>query len=313
MTYENANASQRRIKIDFASQETNDWLNNYKMSKTDSQEFTLRQAFLETFLEGYYLIQFIRDNIIQQFGMVYTLGYNLINENNQETLFQGTVSLEDFYKGVNLDRSKGSLQISLSAQLRNVLNKDRQYKALKKIPSSAVAHKTLFGQVFSLFNENNPLGEWAYNRAGRNGKKKDYTNKGRAFQVYRRIVAMRKRNVAITDFDTLAEIAISVYADSLASITGGDWLNQQLKFFGFQGTGKASLISETELKRVIGEYKLIFSSLQQGNSIKAIKQSLKTLINQPIDQASTRAEKIMINKIDEKIDIFIKEVNTSLN
>ena len=294
------------INIPYASDQTNTWL-NFRDSKINSSELSLRQIYLETFLQGYYLIQHIRDDIVKQFKMNYTLGFSVEEEGKQIQLKEKTVSLEDFYKGVNLDKSGTSLQASLGAQLKNALGIAKKFKALTKIPQQANNHKTLFGQIFGLFNEENPLGIWAYQR-GIKKQVMNYTNKGRAFQVYRRVVATRRRNIAISDFDTLAQIAISVYSDNLQSITGGDWLQQQLKYFG-TGQGKVSLISEKQLDRVISTYLNIFNMIEKNQSSRKIKNELSRLINQQITDNSTYAEKVLINKINNQIDQFINEIN----
>lgn len=307
--YNNVADKIKYINIPYASDQTNTWL-NFRDTKINSAELSLRQIYLETFLEGYYLIQTIRDNIVKQFKMNYTLGFSVEEEGKEVQLKEKTVSLQDFYKGVNLDKSGTSLQVSLGAQLKNALGFAKKFKALTKIPSQANSHKTLFGQIFGLFNEQNPLGIWAYQR----GIKKqiiNYTNKGRAFQVYRRVVATRRRNVAISDFDTLAQIALNVYSDNLASITGGDWLQQQLKYFGLEGQGKVSLISEKELERVISSYLDIFKSIKRNDSPKKIKIMLSNLINQQVTENSQYAEKVLINKINNQIDQFINKVNKS--
>ena len=306
--YEASSSNIKYFDIPQASDPTDEWI-NYRNSKINEKEITNRQAFLETFLEGYYLIQYIRDNILKQLGMIYTLGFSIQEEGKQTQLKEKTVSLQDFFKGVNLDKAKDSLLISLGSQLKKTFQIAKQYRSLKvPVPPQAQQHYTLFGQVFSLFNDENPLGIWAFNR-GLTSTIKSYTNKGRAFQVYRRIVAIRKRNKAISNFNTLADIAISVFKDSLESITGGDWLQQQLKYFG-EGEGKASLISEKELFRVINEYESIFKQIKQNtSSSQKIKQSLSVLINQQINENSVYSEKVLINKIDNEIDNFVSQVS----
>ncbi len=309
--YEASSSNIKYFNIPYASEPTDEWI-NYRNSKINEKEITNRQAFLETFLEGYYLIQYIRDNIIGELlGMVYTLGFSVQEEGKETKLKEKTVSLQDFFKGVNLDKAGNALQISLGSQLKDAFQIARRYKSLKvSAPAQAGQHYTLFGQVFALFNDENPLGIWAFER-GLTTDVKKYTNKGRAFQVYRRIVAIRRRNKAISDFETLADIAIDVFKDTLESITGGDWLQEQLKYFG-QGSGKASLISEKELFRVIEEYENIFIQINQNSSSpQKIKQALSSLINQQINENSVYAEKVLINKIDKEIDNFIKEVSNT--
>ena len=132
-------------------------------------------------------------------------------------------------------------------------------------------------------------------------------NKGNAYQVYKRILALRNGKNRIPPQITDDEIRImfdEVRKNTVSSAKGGDYLQQQIKFFG----NAPSLVTTNLIKQTLTE---IFLSLQQflkGGDSQKLKEAIKSIfvkdkqLQQTADEAQQAASEKAITYIDSIVD-----------
>lgn len=132
-------------------------------------------------------------------------------------------------------------------------------------------------------------------------------NKGNAYQVYKRILALRNGKNRIPPQITDDEIRImfdEVRKNTASSAKGGDYLQQQIKFFG----NAPSLVTTNLIKQTLTE---IFLSLQQflkGGDSQKLKEAIKSIfvkdkqLQQTADEAQQAASEKAISYIDSIVD-----------
>ena len=228
--------------------------------------------------EGYKIIDIIREKITGE-QIKYFIGVEYKGH-----LYEGYLSMEQILDMAKVTPQwKGSLSSMIKLRLSGT-NKRTLADLLEDVGSfrnSDNKHSTLYSAVR------------AY--ASSNGK----TNQGNVYETYRALKSRYKSNdipPAVWDPDEFDALYLATRKNTGSFVTGGDILNDQIKFFGGSVPSLASIST-------IRDTLFTFTNLLSTLSGAALDESLNQLFNNnsDIDKASLEVDDFIDDVVDEKI------------
>ena len=232
---------------------------------------------IESFLkEGYQMIDIIREKITGE-QIKYFIG---VEYNGH--LYEGYLSMEQILSMAKVTPQwKGSLSSMVKLRLSGT-NKGTLAGLLEDVGSfrdSDNKHSTLYSAVR------------AY--ASSNGK----TNKGNVYETYRALRSRYKsNNIAVWDPDEFDALYLATRKNTGSFVTGGDILNDQIKFFG---ESVPSLASISTIRDTLFAFTNSLSTLSGATLNKSLNQLFNN--NPNINKASLEVDIFINETVDEKI------------
>lgn len=229
--------------------------------------------------DGHMIIDILREKITQE-KIEYFVGVEYRGK-----LYEGYLTLEQILNIAKIVPNwKGSLNSLVKLRLSGI-NKSNLSQLLSysnNVDDST--HSTLYSSV--------------RNYASKSGK----TNEGNVYEAYRTLVQKYRSNTippARWDPNEFDEVYLNVRKNTGSFVTGGDILNEQIKFFG---GSSPSLVSLSTIKNTLTDFKNFLQNLSGSN----LKDALEKLFydKKEIQNSST----IIDNIIDETVNNLLTDL-----
>jgi hypothetical protein len=135
-------------------------------------------------------------------------------------------------------------------------------------------------------------------------------NKGNAYEVYRRFLASRngsnRRPPELPDDEAIGNMFDEVRSNTVASTKGGDYLEEQMKYFG-----KApSLVTTSLIRKTLNEVLLSMQNFINSGDNTTFKNEIKNIfIKDPqLKETTDEAEAVAAEKASEYLDKLIASI-----
>lgn len=262
----------------------------YQAIKSFNKETNNIQSLLK---EGYLYVNALRQAFTGE-KFSYQIG---IKENG--SLYEGSMNILDLVENSTIDvDSRVSIQDAAKLRLTKIsvlkLTNPTQIK-LKDVTENA---SSVFSAVYNYFNATL--------------HQSPKINQGNMYEVYRRIMFLRKGQNHIPPpfnnaFKTISDIYMEIKKNNAAYYKGGDIDNIQVKYLGGKPPSLTTLSSiKRVLKKSLSAIKVIYS---ESSPKKALVKSLVNLFTQKSSNITTEVERIANekakNQIKNRIDSIV--------
>lgn len=244
--------------------------------------------------QGYILIQRLR-NFFTNETITYAVGMQI-----KGVLYQKTLTMEEILQNTTVQYNTRS-KIENLFKLR-ITNKQGIKQSLMKA-----------ADTIQKITNDNPSSVYSavrrYTLMSTNYKDK---NKGNAYQVYKRILALRngknRTPPQVTD-DQIRIMFDAIRKNTAASSKGGDYLQQQIKFFG----NAPSLVTTNLIKKTLTQISISLQEFLQGGDSQKLKQAIKSIFvkDKQLQETADVAEQVATEKATNYINTIIDQMHLS--
>lgn len=241
--------------------------------------------------QGYILIQRLR-NFFTNETITYSIGMQI-----RGVLYQKTLTMEQILQNTTVEYNTRS-KIENLFKLRITNKQGIKQSLIKAADTVQTVVNDNASSVYSAVRR--------YTLLSTNYKDK---NKGNAYQVYKRLLALRggknRTPPQVTD-DQIRIMFDAIRKNTAVSSKGGDYLQQQIKFFG----NAPSLITTNLIKKTLTQVSMSLQQFLQGGDSQKLQQAIKSIFvkDKELQETADAAEQVAAEKATNYINIIVDQL-----